>query len=84
MILRILLYLLQVLISGGSNAPSPKHDLRKQTSHKNFSMTNMNYNLILVVIIVFLTIMFMLICVYITGASMLESGQYYNNIDAII
>ena len=83
-----ILRLLQVLINGQASKPVPKHDLRKQTTshNKNFSKINMNmnYNLLFLVVIIFLTIMFFLICFYMTGASMVESGTYYNNIDAVI
>ena len=82
-----ILRLLQVLILGNKNIP--KHDLRKRkTSDDAMKSLNMflqkNFYIICVLAILFLLIVFVIVCYLLVGVSAVESGAVYNNMEAII
>ena len=82
-----ILRLLQVLLFG--TQPVPKHDLRKRpTSDDAMKSLNeflqRNFYIICVASIIFLLIVFVIICYLLVGVSAVESGAVYNNLEAII
>ena len=82
-----ILRLLQVLLFG--TQPVPKHDLRKRkTSDDAIMSLNMflqkNFYIICVLAILFLLIVFVIVCYALVGVSAVESGTIYNHIGDVI
>ena len=81
------LRLLQVLILGNKNVP--KHDLRKRKTTSDAmkslnSFIERNFYIICLASILFLLIMFVIVCYAIVGVSAVESGTVYNHIGDVI
>ena len=81
------IYYLINLLFGTMNVP--KHDLRKKpTRNDNMRKLNRfierNFYIICVLAIIFLLIMFVVVCYSIVGVSAVESGVPYNHIGDII
>ena len=82
-----MLSLLSILLNGTDNVP--KHDLRKKpTSDDAIKSLNdflqRNFYIICVASIIFLLIVFVIVCYMVVGVSAVESGTVYNNMEAII
>ena len=81
------IYYLINLLFGTMNVP--KHDLRKKpTRNDNMRKLNRfierNFYIICVLAIIFLLIMFVVVCYAIVGVSATESGVTYNTMERII
>jgi len=81
------LRLLQVLILGNRNVP--KHDLRKRKTTSDAmkslnSFIERNFYIICLASILFLLIMFVIVCYAIVGVSATESGIQYNQFNNIV
>jgi uncharacterized membrane protein len=76
-------YLINLLI-GTANVP--KHDLRKRPTFKEafYSFLERNFVLFAYLAVIFLLIMFVVVCYAIVGVSAVESGVPYNHIGDII
>ena len=81
------LSLLWVLLVGTPN--QPKHDLRKQPKKEDINRKinlwiERNFGLIALATIVFLLILFVLMCFWLVGVSAVESGIQYNHFEEVI
>lgn len=82
-----LLLMLQGLILGNRNVP--KHDLRKRKTTSDAmkslnSFIERNFPIICLASILFLLIMFVIVCYAIVGVSATESGAVYYHMEKII
>lgn len=78
------IYYLINLLFGTMNVP--KHDLRKKPTFKEsfYSFLERNFVLFAYLAVIFLLIMFVVVCYAIVGISATESGVTYNAMERII